>query len=129
MKTTEQTPATNESTTPELDKMLANKEQSLAIGEFLDWLQSEKKIVLCNNEPNSINFFDEGFEKIITSMGGPDSTKGKEVMYNNPERWERTGGLRIWHNNIETILAEYFGVDLNKAEKEKQSLLEGLRKR
>lgn len=31
---------------PELEKVQANSEKSQAIGEFIDWLQDEKKIVL-----------------------------------------------------------------------------------
>lgn len=122
METTKQTP------TPELDKMLANKEQSQAIGEFLDWLQSEKKIVFSKHEPESINYFDPDFKKKIMRVG-ENSDEAKELKWNNTDKWEHTGGLMPFYVTIEKLLAEYFGVDLNKAEKEKQSLLEGLIKK
>lgn len=44
MKTAEYPP------TPELDKMKGVKERSQSIGAFLDWLQSEREIVLAEYE-------------------------------------------------------------------------------
>ncbi len=38
--------------TPNLDKMLEIKNESQAQGEFLEWLQAEKGIVLCRYVPN-----------------------------------------------------------------------------
>lgn len=76
--------------TPELDKMLANKDKSQTIGEFLDWLQNEKKISLCKVQ-------EDGYYPVYTS--------------------------------IQNILGEFFGVDLQKAEKERLAILENLRKK
>lgn len=78
---------------PENDQMKANQDQSQPIGEFLDWLQNEKKIVLCKWD-----------EKISEHHPQPVYT------------------------NIETLLAEYFGVDLKKAEKERKAILDNLNK-
>jgi hypothetical protein len=39
--------------TPELDKMLAVKDKSQAIGEFLDWLKDDQGIVLAKWEHTS----------------------------------------------------------------------------
>ena len=75
---------------PELTKMLAVKDQSQIIGEFIGWLDTEKDIHLAKGytEDNSYS-----------------------PVY-----------------DIEDLLAEFFKIDLKKAEQEKQKILEGLRK-
>lgn len=77
--------------TPELDKMLAVKERSQAISEFLEWLGT-------TNEPISFCFYDADRDEYMTI---PQSTK--------------------------QLLAEFFGIDLNKCERERQQLLADLR--
>jgi hypothetical protein len=74
-----------QSEVPELTKMLAVKEQSQVIGEFIDWLNEEKGIYL--------------------------KAKGYCPVF-----------------DFEGLLAEFFKIDLKKAEQEKQKILEGLRK-
>jgi hypothetical protein len=74
--------------TPELDKMTKVKDQSQAIGEFLEWLQS-KKWSICSE--------DEGNYFPITQR-------------------------------IEEILAKYFKINLDKAERERQAILNNIRK-
>lgn len=113
--------------TPELDKMLANRDKSQAIGEFLDWLQSEKKVLLKQNEPRRIAYFDSKFEKEIKKLG-ENSKAGFELRLNNPNKWEEVGGVVDFSFRIEEILAEYFKVDLKKAEKERVAILDNLRK-
>ena len=77
---------------PELDKIAKNKEESQSIGAFLDWLQTDKKIIFCKWD-----------EKVSQHHPTPDYT------------------------SIEKLLAEYFGVDLKKAEKERQEILASLK--
>ncbi len=74
--------------TPELDKMLAVKDKSQAIGEFLDWLQHDKNYVLAE--------------------------------YGEKDR------LYPLYSSIETLLAEYFGIDLKKIEQERRAILKSL---
>lgn len=114
--------------TPELDKMLKNKDESQAIGAFLDWLQTEKKVIFCHRVPEIIEYLDEKFEKECEKLGF-SSPEERAHRYNNPEKWEHTGGLVNFNLNIENILAEFFGVDLKKAEKEKCAILDNLRKK
>lgn len=45
--------------TPELDKMLAVKEKSQAIGEFLDWLNT-------TDEPVSLCFYDADMDEYMS---------------------------------------------------------------
>lgn len=77
--------------TPEIDKMHVVKDRSQAIGEFIEWIRSEK---------------------------------GWEIASYND------GGERLWpvNTSIERLLAEFFGIDLDKVEKEKRALLNQLRR-
>ena len=93
----------NKINTPELDKMLAVKNKSQAIGEFLEWLESND-MTIARYATKDDCYDDEG-----------DRTDINEGDY-LPVRL-----------SIENMLAKYFGLDLNKAEKEKQALLESLK--
>ena len=78
--------------TPELDKMLAAKEKSLVVSEFLDWLDVQcYKICCCDDDDNS-----------------------NELYYIDETK--------------EQLLANFFGIDLDKCEKEKQQILANLQK-
>lgn len=41
-------------------------------------------------------------------------------------KWEKSGYFE-YRRNIEELLAEYFGIDLNKVEKEKRQMLDEIR--
>ena len=73
--------------TPELDKMIAVKDKSKSIGEFLEWLQYEKHYTICKYDQNT------------TCEYYPIRT------------------------DIEHLLAEFFEIDLKKAELEKREIL------
>ena len=75
---------------PESEKLLAIKDKSQIIGEFLDWLRSEQEVTLCTLDESEDQFY-----PVFVS--------------------------------IEDLLAEYFGIDLQKVEQEKVALLEALR--
>jgi hypothetical protein len=77
--------------TPECNKILAVKDKSQIIGEFIDWLK-ERNIHLC------------------TWLSGEEGE-------------ERLGYV---NEDIETLLAQFFNIDLNKVEKEKQMILRDL---
>lgn len=81
-------------TTPELDKILKNKDESQTIGSFLDWLQNERKVILCA--------YDE------------------KISDHHPYPIRKT---------IEELLAEYHGIDLKKAERERVAILDNIRKK
>ena len=83
--------------TPELDKMLAVKEKSQAIGEFLKWL-SEQSIVLAE------------FDNVCCEDCG---YAAETLVYIGSNRGQ--------------ILADYFDIDTNKCEQECQQLLADLR--
>jgi len=75
---------------PELDKMMAIKDKSQVLGEFLDWLDSETEYCI--------------------------ATRCRDMDC-----------LVRAHVSIEQLLADFFGIDLNKVEEEKRAILDGLR--
>lgn len=86
--------------TPELNKMQANRDKSQPIGGFLDWPRNEQDISLC--------VFDE----------------------DNPAYDDDDNEIAVYHSvnkTTEQLLADYFGINLNKAEKERQALLDEIR--
>lgn len=81
--------------TPELDKMLAVRDESQEIGEFLEWL-CEQDIILADY---SDGICDDCGEELLLPI----------------------------RKNRERILADYFKIDLDKCEQERQQLLADLR--
>ena len=82
---------------PECKKLSAVSEESNKIGDFLEWLSS-KGFVIAGYEHGIRNY-----EKLVAIRKFQAS------------------------NGINNILAEYYGIDLNKVEKERQALLEWVR--
>ena len=117
-----------ETLTPELDKMIANRDNSQAIGEFMDWMMNKKQVLFRIQQPEKIEYLDKDFEKECKKLGF-GTPQERAHRYNNSTKWEHVGGLVPFNVNIENILAEYFGVDLKKAEKEKLALLDNIRKK
>ena len=85
---------------PEHEKLQAVKDKSQAIGEFIEWLQGTK-----------------GF-RLAKWMKVPDEYAEDE----------ETDALLPQSIDINMLLAEYFEIDLKQLEKEKQSMLEEMRK-
>ncbi len=95
--------------TPELDKLHAVKDASQACGEFVEWLYIEKHIVLATPHRHT-RFCREGEDE-----RGPlncDAHGGELV------------GVSV---GINTLLAEFFEIDLDKVEAEKRALLDQIR--
>ncbi len=85
---------------PECEKLLKVSKESNVIGEFLDWMESEKKLVFAK-----------------WGMVKPEYSDG----------FEREG-LLPEHINKEKLLADFYKIDLNKVETERRALLDHLRK-
>ena len=81
---------------PELEKIKAHQPETLILGQFLEWLQDVKKIVLAEF--------------------GTDKYRNEHDI------------LRPVNVPFEKLFAEYFEIDLNKAEQERQKLLDSIRK-
>ena len=121
---------------PEHNKLSAIKEQSEAIGAFLEWL-SEQRIELARYEDAASS--DEPQDLIVghTPDGQPiyvNDETGEESPFvrafrrrANPDYWHRAEGYYPIHKRIEAILAEYFEIDLNALEQEKRAMLNTLR--
>lgn len=95
---------------PECDKMLSVRNDSNAIGNFMEWLQGERKLILCREITR------KEVEKSV------DAGMEDEIEY-------KEGDLIPDHTGIEALLAEYFDIDLKKVEEEKQAILQHLRKK
>lgn len=93
--------------TPELDKMAKVREQSQGAGAFLDWLSSEKNLTSCEQHEHD----DTCYGKDDIRMCG-----------------FRDGDYVPASVNIEKLLAEYFDIDLEKAENERRKILASLQK-
>ena len=92
----------SEATYPEHEKLGAIKDKSQAIGEFLDWLRSEKDVVLCCRQESTIVQVEDGWE------GDP-------------------AGYYPAKLTTERLLTEYFGIDQVRLEQEKRAMLAKLR--
>lgn len=87
------------------------RKQSQSIGEFLEWLTTTKGVTLC------LDPHEHGDECYDDTTHGFPSLCGYD-------RYERP----LFNYNIERLLAEFFQIDLVKAENEKLAILEELRK-
>lgn len=135
-------------TYPEHEKMAAVKDHSQAIGEFLEWLSSERELYICQNgimDEAPVYWTDDAVllkygddrktwmdaakqegvldEKVTSFFHARDELRFKVHHY---EPYERSGfypaGIRI-----EDLLAEYFDIDLKKIDLEKQAMLDAIR--
>ena len=92
---------------PEHDKLHLVKDKSQAVGEFLDWLQGEKGISLCRAHEHS--------DECRNDAGGL-----------------ACGGCEGEYYTINTstvvLLGEFFGIDRDRLEVEKCSMLDALRR-
>lgn len=124
--------------TPELDKMHAVVQKSQAIGEFIDVFLTEKGIELCKYQKSGNNGkpqyrWKEGVKvRKLNKRPIGDSEPCFEDVFNldaehNPEYEKWTEGYFAIHTNIQTLLAEFFGIDLKKVEAERMAVLEYIR--
>ncbi len=98
---------------PECEKALEVKDESQAIGRFLDWI-SEQRVEL-SKWGMVCKGHDDGDYYCETEKELADCNRS----------YER---LKPVHTRPEQLLADYFGIDLKKQEEERQSMLDDLRK-
>ncbi len=87
---------------PEHEKLVAVKDKSQAIGEFMDWLQNTKGAVL------------RRWVQYTESADG--------FMFSEPR-----DALAPFRGSIEDLLAEFFGIDPKRIEVEKRAMLAACR--
>jgi hypothetical protein len=126
-----------ESEYPEHETLSEFKEQSQAIGGFLDWLTDHKKV-------QRMVWFDGEVSEPCPFQGSHDSAAWRDGKYvtisgrvtsRDCDTCAGTGTykhrVREWrhlHQSVESLLAEYFGIDLAKLEAEKRAMLAEIRK-
>jgi hypothetical protein len=89
--------------TPNLDKMMANKDWSQQLGGFLDWLLNTKSLQICKYDRDI---------KLGPLSVHPDT------------------GVPLFvpvHRSINQWLADYIGIDLDAAEDERMAVLRMVR--
>ena len=108
--------------TPEIERMQAVEKQSQAIGEFIEWLGSGEAYSDLHGEAPVF---------LATRL-----LKPKRGYGDTPEAYENLTADDVHESNygylfytyvIEDLLAKFFGIDLEKVEREKQTILAGLR--
>jgi len=93
--------------TPELDRMMAVVDKSQSIGEFIEWMQVTKGAFFVRYHEHSSGCYTDSDKRIC---GFSDNSDPERI--NTP---------------IEQLLAEYFHIDLVKAEQERRAVLSFVR--
>ncbi len=104
------------------DKVSKNREQSQAIGEFLDWL-SDANVVLCRWQDKA--YFHDG-EKISREEALALKRPPGMEFFETPYEVAPEGVVPARENTLD-LLARFFGVDLEAYEAEKRQMLEEAR--
>lgn len=134
---------------PEHEKLEAVHTESQAIGEFLEWLNGERGLVICQSgiaDERPVYWTDV----LDTWAGDPKKVKAEalkagviteqdargsyylnvlpklRVAVHHWEPYEREGFFPA-HIGIEKLLAEYFDIDLKKISAEKDQMLDEIR--
>jgi hypothetical protein len=102
--------------TPELDKMKAVKDKSQTLGEFIEWLQSEKKVHLGAPHVHG------------PTCAGWDADREKYSPRGGDRCECSTGEFIPFNFTMERLLAEFFEIDLVKVENERRTILAYIRK-
>lgn len=118
---------------PEHDKLMAVKDESQTIGEFLDWLPGGTDLRVCERIVKT-DCRGGGIWERWTCIGGrkindrEDSDEGECPICHGTGLVDRDEPLYLpAHVDINKILAKFFEIDLNKLEAEKRAMLDALR--
>jgi hypothetical protein len=115
---------------PECERMRAASSTSQAQGEFLDWLQQEKHWSLCATHRHTEECYTLGLKpKELVALHGRfmDTTEQAKGRFNSAQCRFREGQYLPVSFQMESLLAEYHGIDLKKVEKERRALLDYVR--
>lgn len=117
--------------TPELDKQRKAREEghSEAIGEFLDWLRGEGYLLAKSHSHDDGCLCDGPWHDLKATDADPKQRHCPECGW--PHRAEvcgyREGELAMAGKPINDLLADYFGIDLDKIEAERRAILDYIR--
>jgi len=101
---------------PECEKMAAVHEKSQAIGEFLEWLQTGEADGTVFKRPVFL-----AAHRIVTEDSGC-------VPLHEEDRYVSDVEIVPLCATTENLLARFFNIDMEKVEKERQAMLDDLRK-
>jgi len=111
--------------TPEINKMKNVSKESHAIGRFLDWLEETKGWQLAVPHKHTDGCYrphKHGEDICMNFSGGCRVEREKMCDFHEDE-------LTSPIYSKEKLLAEYYGIDLNKVEEERREILDEIRKR
>lgn len=116
---------------PECEKTRAVRPEIQVIGEFVDCLVNEKKIILAHSHKHSDACHTLGFskQKFRQEYASPLASQDEilEGRFYSPQCELAHGELYFAHEGIEELLAEFFGIDLKKRADEQDALLDYIR--
>lgn len=99
---------------PELDKIHAVSEDSQKLGEFLEWLKSNYELCQFIEHKHTGDCWEWADEKALTyKVWLCGMNEGENLVPTHPR--------------INDILAKYFNIDENAAERERRAILDALR--
>ena len=131
--------------TPECEKLVKVQDKSNTIGGFLDWMQSERKICLHiwhkleedeygqpvyrNREGQIVDDWSPPYDSPMITARRHEYERRQEEEGIEQRYVPDPGGDKCFPftGSIESLLAEYYKIDLKKVEKEKQGLLREIR--
>lgn len=120
---------------PEHDKQHAIVEQSQAIGEFLEWVESEgwhieRRVEKVSDEPctgRGNGHCENGEETVMHLRSGTYRWTGAKCRACKGTGRVQVEYTAVEHLNIIQALAEFFEIDLAKIEEEKRAMLAAIR--
>ncbi len=115
---------------PECDKVREAQPQSQTIGEFVEWLAAEKGIQLAKTHRHTSACYTLGLspEKFREEQKNlADSSELKAGRYECSQCGFTNGEMHHPGQNIESLLADFFGIDLNKRAAEQDAVLAFMR--
>jgi hypothetical protein len=110
--------------TPELDKHAEVLDESRTLSDFYDWLGQQGVHLMVWRTDMTDRRLCLAFNCIDGKVGKRDCTACDGTG------WREVTGIEGWvedPRHPERLFADYFGIDLNKIEQEREALLDGLR--
>jgi len=104
---------------PECEKVAKHHKESQAIGDFLDWLAS--------GAADSTRF-KRGVFLAARHIVAEEWRRGEQTLLEDEDCYLHESKITSWSYDIQRLLAKYFGIDLDKHDKEQRAILEDLRK-
>jgi hypothetical protein len=120
---------------PEHEKLQAVSEQTQAIGEFLEWLNSQSVQLMTWREDLTDTRVDDkcpcdGHFHLHCDHWGADNEAHGCCRCGKPFGFTEVTGIKGWvseRRGATQLLADWAGIDLNKIEAEKRQMLESIR--